>query len=108
MSTYEPAPVQLDGQAPTEILDHALDFSAQIPSGDSLTGTPTVAVGSGITLTPSGKPSPVISGTTVVFWLTGGTSGTTYEGEATVATTNGRTLVAGFQIAITDPAPGVP
>ena len=108
MSTYTQAPVQLDGQAPTEELDHALDFAAQLPSGDSLTGTPTVVVGSGITLTPSGRPAPAISGTTVVFWLTGGTTGTTYEGRVTVTTANARILVGGFQIAIADPVPSVP
>jgi hypothetical protein len=106
--SYTPAPVQLDGQAPTEVLDHALDFASQIPTGDSLTGSPTVVVASGITLTPSGKASPAVSGTTVVFWLSGGTHGETYEGQATVATTNGRTLVAGFLIAVIDPAPNVP
>jgi hypothetical protein len=106
--SYTPAPVQLDGQAPTEVTDHALNFADQIPTGDSLTGSPTVVVASGITLTPSTKPAPAVSGTTVVFWLSGGTHGTTYEGRVTVATTNGRTLVAGFLIAVIDPAPNVP
>jgi hypothetical protein len=105
---YTPAAVQLEGQHPLEVLDHALDFAAQIPTGDSLSSIVAFHVAAGLTLTPSGTAAPAISGTAVAFWLGGGTSGTTYAGEVRVATANGRTLVANFQIAITDPAPGVP
>ena len=106
--SYTPAAVQLEGQHPLEVLDHALDFASQIPTGDSLTGSPVVDVEAGLTLTPSGTAAPAISGTTVAFWLGGGTAGTTYAGEVRVTTANGRTLVANFEIAIADPAPGVP
>ena len=105
--TYTPADVQLDGQHPLEVIDHALDFRGQIPTGDTLTGTPSVSVATGLTLTPSGRPAPTIVGTTVVFWLSGGTSGTTYQGEVRVGTDGGRTLVGNFQIEIVDPAADV-
>jgi hypothetical protein len=105
---YSPAAVQLEGQHPREVVDHALNFANQIPSGDSLATIADFDVASGLTLTPSGKAAPAISGTQVVFWLGGGTSGVTYAGEVVVTTTNGRTLVANFEITITDPAPSVP
>jgi hypothetical protein len=44
-------------------------------------------------------------GATVVFWLSGGTSGSTYTIEVKVTTTAGRTLVADLEITVTDPTP---
>ena len=96
-------PIQLREQHPGDILDHAVKFADWL-DGDDL-ATAAVSVGSGITLTPSGKPAPAISGDDVVFWLGGGATGTTYNIQVTVTTTGGRTRVVDCQIPIIDPTP---
>lgn len=95
--------IQLQSQHPGDVLDHAVSFTSWLDTGDALTGSPVVVVQSGLTLTPSGRPAPAIAGADVVFWLSGGVSGTTYNVELTVATTGGRTRVVDCAIAITDP-----
>lgn len=59
---------------PSESLVFFGDFANLLPSGASLTGTPTVSVDSGIT---AGSPS--ISGTKVNVRISGGTAGTDYD-----------------------------
>lgn len=106
--TYRPAAVQLEAKHPREAVDYALDFARRLQTGDDLDSIDSFDVESGITLTPSGKTAPAISGTTVVFWLGGGTAGSTYAGEVKVTTAAGRELVACFEIEIVDPAPTLP
>lgn len=96
--------IQLREQHPGDVLDHAVAFADWLDT-DELTGSPAVVVSAGITLTPAGKPAPAISGDDVVFWLSGGTTGTTYNVEVTVTTTGGRTRVVDCQITVTDPTP---
>jgi hypothetical protein len=93
--------IQLQEQHPGDILDHAIAFADWL-DGDDLS-TVAVTVQSGLTLGSS--PAPAISGDDVVFWLRGGTTGTTYAVQVTVTTTGGRTRVIDCQIAITDPTP---
>jgi len=95
--------IQLREQHPGDNLDHAVAFADWL-DGDELTGSPGVVAQPGITLGTGGKAA-AISGDDVVFWLSGGTSGTTYNVEVTVTTTGGRTRVVDCQIAITDPTP---
>ena len=94
--------IQLREQHPGDVLDHALPFADWL-DGDEL-ATLAVVVSAGITLGTGGK-APAISGDDVVFWLSGGVSGTTYAVEVTVTTTGGRTRVVDCQITVTDPTP---
>jgi hypothetical protein len=94
--------IQLREQHPGDVLDHAVAFADWL-DGDEL-ATLAVVAGAGITLGTGGK-APAISGDDVVFWLSGGVSGTTYAVEVTVTTTGGRTRVVDCQITVTDPTP---
>lgn len=106
--TYRPAAVQMEAKHPREAVSYALDFARWLATGDSLASIDSFDVDSGLTLTPSGKASPAIVGTTVAFWLGGGADGTTYAGEIKVTTADGEELVASFAIEIVDPAPNLP
>ena len=93
--------IALREQHPGDVLDHALAFADWL-DGDTLS-TVAVAVASGITIGAS--PAPAISGDDVVFWLSGGTTGTSYAVEVTVTTAGGRTRVQDCSIEIVDPTP---
>ena len=101
---YSPRTVELEAKHPSEILDYSLDFDDWLATAETLS-TCSVTVGSGLTLTPSGKPAPAISGTLVTWWVSGGTHGNSYPIEVTVTTSGGRTLVADASITVTDPTP---
>jgi hypothetical protein len=105
--TYRPGPVMLDAQHPREELDHALPFSRWLAEGETIASF-TLDVQTGLTLTPSGRPAPTVIDGNLVFWLGGGTSGTTYQGEALGATSEGRKFVVSFLIEVYDPTPLVP
>ena len=68
----------------------AVEFAALLATGDSLTGTPTVTARPAGDLTISGV---AISGTTVVFTVTGVVRGRRYRLTVTCATANSETLV---------------
>jgi hypothetical protein len=74
---------------PNEILDYAWDFAPDLAVGETIT-TKTVTVPTGLTLSPAGKPAPAIVGSTVVFWLTGGTLNSTYDITVHIVTSAGR------------------
>lgn len=95
------ATIQFREQHPDDVLDHVVGFATWL-DGDTLTGTPTVTAGAGLT---TDTPAPAIDGDDVVLWVSGGTSGTTYDVEVKVSTTGGRTKVVDCQIAIIDPTP---
>lgn len=57
---------------PGDSADFAVDFAQLLATAETISN-PTVVVPAGITLTPSGKPAPAISGSKVVFWISGGT-----------------------------------
>jgi hypothetical protein len=94
----------MEGKHPSEILDYSLDYDDWLVGSETLS-TVAVTVASGLTLTPSGKPAPAISGTLVTFWVGGGTHGQSYAIEITTTTSGGRTLVADASITVTDPTP---
>lgn len=79
---------------PGEVRLYSFDFAAQveIAGGETLTGTPTIAVSllSGSGTVTAGSPS--ISTTFVNFTLSGGTDGDRHRVLCTVATSGGRTL----------------
>lgn len=102
--SYSPRVVVLEGKHPSEVLDYSLDFDAWLVGAEALSAITSVTVGSGLTLGTGGQ-APAISGTTVVWWLSGGTTGTTYAIEVIVTTSGGRTLVADCTVTVTDPSP---
>lgn len=97
-----PQIIEMEPQHPGDGLDHAVAFGDWL-EGDDL-ATCAVAVQSGITLGSNAK-APAISGDDVVLWLSGGTSGTSYDVAVTVTTAGGRTKVQDCRITITDPTP---
>jgi hypothetical protein len=106
---YLPAAILLDGKHPGEVVAYKLLCAPFLATGDTLSSITSFDVQSGLTLTPSGKPAPAIDDDTdLVFWVGGGTSGTTYAGEIKVATAAGETLVINWTIEVLDPSPGVP
>jgi hypothetical protein len=110
MTTYRPASVLLEAKHPREEVNYALPFGPWLADGQTISGTPSIDVQAGLTLTPEGRPAPtVIDGTDLVFWLGGGESGATYQGEILAATTGGGPLlVVSFLIEVVDPTPAVP
>jgi hypothetical protein len=103
--TYVPRLVELDGKHPLEVVDYPLEFDDQLVGAETISAITSVTVTTGLTLTPSGKPSPAISGDAVVFWVGGGTHGETYTVQVVITTSGGRTLVADASITVTDPTP---
>jgi hypothetical protein len=108
--TYRPAPVLLEAKHPREEVNYKIPFAPWLEDGEALSGTPEIAVQTGLTLTPAGRPAPTaVDGTDLVFWLGGGESGATYQGEILAATTGGGPLlVVSFVIEVYDPTPAVP
>lgn len=72
---------------PGEARTLSFDFTDKLASGDSLTGTATVTVASGLT---AGTPSR--TGNVVSVRLSSGTDGTDYNVQCSCATTDGDTL----------------
>lgn len=102
---YQPQLVQLEAKHPGEIVDYTLDFVRWLVGTETLSGSPSVSVSAGITLTPDGRAAPAIVGSKVVFWLGGGVHGQTYVVQVAVTTSGGRALVADAAILVTDPTP---
>lgn len=101
--SYSPRLVVLEGKHPSEVVDYSLDFDDWLVGAETIATLTSCTAATGITVGSS--PAPAISGTTIVFWLSGGTSGTAYLGETVIVTSGGRTLVADWQITVTDPSP---
>lgn len=95
--------ITLKEQHPLDDLDHAVDFVDWLNTGDTLASC-VVTVTSGITLGTATK-APAISGTDVVFWLTGGTAGQEYYVQVTAETAGGRRKTVDGSILIIDPTP---
>lgn len=97
------AHVTLKRQHPAADLDHVVTVRG-LATSETLTGTPTVTPGTGLTV--KSDPAPAISGgNVVVFWLTGGTAGQTYQGEIRCGTNQGRSVVITWDIEIRDLSP---
>lgn len=99
------AHVTLKRQHPLATLDHTITVRG-LATNETLSGTPTVTAAAGLTV--GSNPAPAISGTNaVVFWLSGGTAGQTYQGEIVVGTNQSRTPVITWEIEIIDLSPAV-
>lgn len=70
---------------PEAILDYQWDWSAWLLT-DTITGTPTITVPTGLTLSVQTNTT-----TTVTAFISGGTVGTTYTVECKIVTVGGRT-----------------
>ena len=82
---------------PSEVLDWQFDWSQWLSTSETITGTPTVTVDSGIT-----KDSQNNTTTAVTVWLSGGTLGTVYKVACRIVTNQGRTAERTIGIRITD------
>ena len=66
-------------------LDYDIEYEDFLSTGDSvLSGTVSVSP-SGLTIDP-----PLVVGTTLKLWVSGGTVGTTYKADVTMTTAQGR------------------
>ena len=74
---------------PDDVADFAVDFAQLLAVGETLSN-PTVVVPVGVTLTPAGKAAPAVSGSKVVFWLSGGTAAASYPVAVECDTSGGR------------------
>ena len=84
---------------PDELLDYEWDFSLQLAEdgSDTITGTPTITVPTGITLENQSNTT-----TTITAWLSGGTAGQRYEVECDMSTVGGRTYSRTILILVRD------
>jgi hypothetical protein len=98
-----PELLTLESQHPSDDLDHAVRFSNWLPTDDTISSC-AVSVSSGITLGSSTK-APLIAGSNIVFWLSGGEPGREYYVQVTAQTTQGRRKIVDGAILILDPTP---
>lgn len=106
--SYRPHAVLLPGKHPAEEIDVGLPLSRWLMEGETLASWD-LDWEPGIVLTPQGRPAPSVSDASLfVFWLGGGTSGATYQGELGFRTSEGRYLVVSMLIEVIDPTPAVP
>lgn len=86
-------------KAPGEVIDIAFDWSACLDSGDTITGTPTWTVASGLT-----KDSQSNTTTTATAFFSGGTAEANYLVLCKiVTTTGGRTIERGCTVQVRSP-----
>lgn len=86
-------------KTPDEVLDFAIDFTAALDSGDSISGAATWTVPSGIT-----QGAVSVSGATAISFFSGGTAGGAYVVQCRVTTTPGaRQLERAITIQVRDP-----
>jgi hypothetical protein len=81
---------------PNARLDFAVDWSAWLPSGDSITSSLWLAPEDLATDTPS------INGATTIVWISGGVAGRTYQVTNRVTTAAGRVDDRTLRITITN------
>lgn len=98
---YAPRIYVLEPKHPDEIVDYPISLSPWVPTGDSATIVNGVTASSGLTILNS--PAPAITNNILIFWVSGGTHGATYNIEVRFSTTGGRSFVADFQLTVHDP-----
>jgi hypothetical protein len=81
---------------PNARLDFAVDWSASLPDGDSIT--------SSLWLVPDdlATDTPSIDGTTTAVWISGGVAGRTYQVTNRITTEDGRVDDRTLRIAVTE------
>ncbi len=84
---------------PAEVLDYQIDWSTRLDTSDTITGSATWTVPSGITKDSQGDTT-----TTSTITLSGGTAGEQYSLSATVVTTGGDTHQEFVQLFVVDKA----
>jgi len=75
-------------QTPSEVLDYPIDYSRLLESGDTLTGSTTVAVSGSDTASATVD----VSDDTARVWLQGGADGDAVKVTVTAVTAGGRTM----------------
>lgn len=81
---------------PSAVLDYAIDWTAWLAEGETITDS-TWTVPSGITET---TPSPSIDGGVTTIWLAGGTVGTIYTVTNHITTSHGRQDDRSFELSV--------
>lgn len=71
---------------PDSVLDYAFDWSEWLESGESISSH-SITVAGGITKDSSSNSSTIVS-----VWLSGGTTGTSYNIACEIVTSGGRTV----------------
>ena len=86
------ATIKLFSKDPDAKLDYVLDWSAWLPSGDTISSsTWVIDIAPDSSLAIAGSPAPSNTTTTTTVWLTGGTLGQRYTLRNRIVTTGGRT-----------------
>lgn len=78
----------LQRKDPDEVLDYAIDWTAELADKNDTAQSAAWTVPDGLTQ-PAGKP-PTLDGGKATVWLAGGTSGRTYSVSCRLTTTAGR------------------
>lgn len=93
--------VDLAPQQTTEERPHRIKLANWLQPGDSIASIDATTL-TGIAQ-PAGKPDPLVeAGANIVFWLGGGTSGTTATGYHQFTTASGEVMRVNFQLSIAD------
>jgi hypothetical protein len=99
--TYVPVIVVLIPKHPLEEIDYPVSLDPWLDDAETAT-LASIDFDPGITLGTGGKLAAVSAGF-LTFWLSGGTHGSTYLGQAVLSTSGSRTLVIDFSISVIDP-----
>lgn len=99
--TYTPSLVILANKHPLEDIDYPVSLDPWLDDAETAT-LASIDFDAGITLGTGGKTAAVAAGI-LTFWLSGGTHGSTYLGQAVLSTSGSRTLVIDFSISVIDP-----
>lgn len=78
---------------PDAVLDYTMDWSEWLETGDTITGTPTWTVPTGLT-----KASQSNTTTAATAWISGGVAGMNYLVACKIVTAGGRTDERSFRV----------
>ena len=93
------APIATYDKDPAAILDYSIDWSAWLPSGDTIdSATWTASTG----LTVEASPAPSVAAGIATVWISGGVAGTRYRLTCQVTTDAGRVDERSIAIACAD------
>lgn len=82
---------------PSATLDYSIDWSAWLPSGDTIASATWTATAG---LTVESSPAPSVASGIATAWLSGGTAGTRYVVTCQVTTAAGRVDERGITISV--------
>lgn len=92
---FEPGGLDWIEKGPGELLDYPITIDFAATPGDTITGTPTWTIPTGLTLFNQSNTT-----TMVVVWLGGGTPGVRYTVSFSAQTAGGRTIERSFEVRV--------